>query len=74
NHNMALGLKIKETKNGGDFVIQLYDPNHTATHLRAEFNKFNLAKIKKLTVDNFLDEKHQKCYGLISDGMSIFVD
>ncbi|EEI2477810.1 ShET2/EspL2 family type III secretion system effector toxin, partial [Salmonella enterica] len=74
NHSLVLGLKIKNKPNGDMCVIYLYDPNHTATHQRVEYSIINQNKIKKLKANDFFDEKHKKSYGLVSDGVSIFID
>ncbi|ACR69900.1 hypothetical protein DBV23_13690 [Edwardsiella ictaluri] len=73
-HAMALGLKIKNTINKEIWVIYLYDPNHTASHRRAEYSDNNQDDIKKLTAGDFLTKPYLRCHELIPAGVSMLVD
>ena len=68
-HVMALGLKIKPASGGHKWVIQFYDPNHTATHKRAEYAANNQKDIEKLTAGNFLAKED-----LSEGGVSAFIE
>ncbi|MHA1067221.1 ShET2/EspL2 family type III secretion system effector toxin [Enterobacter ludwigii] len=76
NHVMALGLKIKCSPKGGDkWVIQFYDPNRTATHVRAAFPgdmPDRISTIRKLEAGDFLPDDELEDYDLLNNGVSVF--
>ncbi|WP_447858514.1 ShET2/EspL2 family type III secretion system effector toxin [Enterobacter ludwigii] len=73
-HAMALGLKIKSAPEGKRWVIQFYDPNHTATHQRAEYAADGQEEIKQLTAGDFLDNLDLVLYDLSVGGVTEFID
>ena len=61
-HAMSVGLKIKEKDGKTLYVAELFDPNHTTSHVRVASD--HLHTFKTLTLKSFIDTEdlYKGCY------------
>jgi len=63
NHSMAIALKIKIKDGVKRYVVNVYDPHMSATHVRLAVDEpLNQSTLDKLTAKELLGEKHYSAY------------
>ena len=71
NHAMSVRLRVKEEKGKPCYVAELFDPNHTTSHVRVASS--SLHTFETLTLKDFIDTTNYQGYYPETDKLSIML-